>query len=708
MTNYTYYLSGPLKTSVDAKGQATSYSYDDLNRLTSTAYPDTTSESRTYDPSSNLLTRTSPNGSLISYTYDAANRLVKVSYPGSGGTVAYTYDQDGNRLSMVNPYATDYYSYDSRDRLTNQTEYVGVLRYQLLYAYDGLGKVLSIKYPDAYLLSMTYDGLARLKTVSSFATLHYTVNGKVSKILYGNGEVTTYSYDKNDRPRQILDTYHSTKEMDLNYSYDGTGNVLTINGNSESYGYDWLNRLTSSTGPWGSYTYVYDQVGNRIRMVQGSTTTVYCYGSFNRLTGYYTTTSCNSPAVSYTYDSNGNVVAKTGGWAYSYDYENRLTKVVQSGTTKQQNYYDGDGNRVKQVVGSSTFTYSFQGLNILYEKNVTGSTTTITKHFYAGSAQVAKMVGTTVYYLHEDALGSTRLVATASVTVTFSSNYVPYGQNYGVTGREVFMYTGKPLDSATGLYYYGARYYDDSIGRFITQDSYGGRMTDPQSLDRYVYARDNPERYTDLDGHYAGRMFTDADDPGFMATLAATTAPSGQTTYLAPTTTSTTYVGGSTVTTSTTTFVEPDGSVVTYTATGTTTRTTRGTATSTTGRTTAANPTELGPGGATEPTIGQSSSQNGLFGALAVIAGGMATGIALFGGGLDVASQIALRAGAQGTLAATIELATPLAAGAPFLFAAGFTTGYVIRTELNGQTPTTQGAWNAFWQGLGLSKPPFG
>ena len=69
-------------------------------------------------------------------------------------------------------------------------------------------------------------------------------------------------------------------------------------------------------------------------------------------------------------------------------------------------------NRVKQVAGSSAFTHSYQGLNILYEKNVTGSTTTVTKHFYADGLQVAKMVGSTVYYLHEDALGSVRLVAT--------------------------------------------------------------------------------------------------------------------------------------------------------------------------------------------------------------------------------------------------------------------------------------------------------
>ena len=85
-----------------------------------------------------------------------------------------------------------------------------------------------------------------------------------------------------------------------------------------------------------------------------------------------------SPSTAYTYDANGNMITRSGGWTYKYDYENRMVKVTHSGTTVQTNSYDGNGNRVKQVAGSSTFTYSYQGLNILYEKNVTGSTTTVT------------------------------------------------------------------------------------------------------------------------------------------------------------------------------------------------------------------------------------------------------------------------------------------------------------------------------------------
>jgi hypothetical protein len=68
-----------------------------------------------------------------------------------------------------------------------------------------------------------------------------------------------------------------------------------------------------------------------------------------------------------------------------------------------------------------------------------------------------------VYYLHQDALGSTRLVTNSAILALFSSNYIPYGIKYATLGKEELMYTGKPYATATGLYYYGARYCDSTI-----------------------------------------------------------------------------------------------------------------------------------------------------------------------------------------------------------------------------------------------------
>jgi len=72
------------------------------------------------------------------------------------------------------------------------------------------------------------------------------------------------------------------------------------------------------------------------------------------------------------------------------------------------------------------------------------------------------------------------------------------------------MYTDKPYDAATGLYYSMARFYDPTTGRFVTQDPYNGTKQQPLSQNRYVYALDNPMRYVDP----SGQMLVDDIDGG--------------------------------------------------------------------------------------------------------------------------------------------------------------------------------------------------
>jgi RHS repeat-associated protein len=88
--------------------------------------------------------------------------------------------------------------------------------------------------------------------------------------------------------------------------------------------------------------------------------------------------------------------------------------------------------------------------------------------------------------------------------------YYPYGEIKTNTGpvNVRFKYTGKEFDAEDGLYYYGARYYDPKLTRFISSDTIVPQPFYPQSLNRYAYAYNNPIVLRDLDGHYA-------PDPGF-------------------------------------------------------------------------------------------------------------------------------------------------------------------------------------------------
>ena len=110
-----------------------------------------------------------------------------------------------------------------------------------------------------------------------------------------------------------------------------------------------------------------------------------------------------------------------------------------------------------------------------------------------------------IRYYHGDHLGSSNLITNSDGNQISRYEYKPFGEvatSIGDPGSSIkHLYTGKELDD-TGLYYYGARYYDPLIGRFISPDSFVQAPSDPQSLNRYAYVRNNPLKYIDPTGHF--------------------------------------------------------------------------------------------------------------------------------------------------------------------------------------------------------------
>lgn len=123
---------------------------------------------------------------------------------------------------------------------------------------------------------------------------------------------------------------------------------------------------------------------------------------------------------------------------------------------------------------------------------------------------------------HPDPLSGTSVDTDEKGNLIGISDYEPYGanrihQNYS-DFTNPYLFTGKEKDNSTGLYYYGARYYDPVIGRFTTQDPWGGNIRDPQSFNKYSYARNNPLKYVDPNGaklelvgseQFTGKAFSD-------------------------------------------------------------------------------------------------------------------------------------------------------------------------------------------------------
>ncbi len=517
-TAYTYSTVGNLLQVTDSKNQITNYIYDNMNRLVRTNYPDTTFETRVYDNVGNLVSRTTQNNTVIQYSYDQINRLTKITYP-DGSSVTYLYDKDSNRLEMIDASSTTTYTYDPRGRLLSESRTINGQVYVLGYRYDAASNLIQLTYPDGYFVNYTYDQLNRIVAVGNLATITYRKNNEFSQVAYGNGVQTAYSYDQLGR-RTRIHTWNSTATLlDLNYAYDPNGNPTGVNGGGETYGYDELNRLTSAGGPFGTLSYSYDQVGNRLSEVVNGTGTTYSYGNYNKLLSAGSTT--------YTYDNNENTVSKSSGsnsWTYAYDYENRLKQVTLNGQSVLQASYDGDGRRIQTVTGDTTiYHYLANSWDPGYVKDLsTGVTTDVV---FAGSFRVGKVQGGVNYYYHLDRLGSVRLVTQSASIQSFTAKYLPYGTPYGTSGSESFQYTGKQLDVSTGLYYYGYRYYDGEVGRFISEDKapqrpnaplnpggiarsqvldeYGSEPLQPQSLNLYVYAMNNPLRYVDPTGGQA-------------------------------------------------------------------------------------------------------------------------------------------------------------------------------------------------------------
>ncbi|MBU7009814.1 MAG: RHS domain-containing protein [Theionarchaea archaeon] len=146
-----------------------------------------------------------------------------------------------------------------------------------------------------------------------------------------------------------------------------------------------------------------------------------------------------------------------------------------------------------------TTTYIYFGADTLYEENSTGSAA----HIYGPTGRIAKRTTinqeSNIYYYHTDHLGSTRLVTDSSKNIVSAITYHPFGESYSEEGSENYLFNGKEKD-ATGLYYYGARYYDPELGRFLTRDPLGGALLSPQSLNRYTYCLNNPLKYVDPTG----------------------------------------------------------------------------------------------------------------------------------------------------------------------------------------------------------------
>ncbi len=202
------------------------------------------------------------------------------------------------------------------------------------------------------------------------------------------------------------------------------------------------------------------------------------------------------------YDSNGNLV-NGPNLNYSYNSLNQLVNVSRDNILIAQYYYDENGNRIKTVEyggnNSNITTYYFGN----FVQIVNSSGTYNETYYYYNGGVIGKndSAGKTLYY-HSDILGSTSLITDNNSNQASYLTYEPFGK-LSSSSNEKFTYTGHEQDTESSLIYMKARYYDPEIGRFLKPDALVQDIYNPQDLNRYTYARNNPYRYTDPSGNFA-------------------------------------------------------------------------------------------------------------------------------------------------------------------------------------------------------------
>lgn len=459
-----YDTDGHLLKSVDGQGTETDYVYADPDgALTDVKYPATPSLNHhmAYDSFGRTSAITDGSGTVQFGTgttpgYDDAGHVlaVQTTYMGlPARTLSYAYYPNGSRQSMGTPAGSFAYSYDKDGRLQSLT--------------NPFSETCQWTYPDTQPIST--------QTLANGATTTYTQNQI--------GQMT-------DLTTKVAGAITSEFSVPATGGYDGIGNRTSVTATvpalpsasgSTAYQYDQKDQLTSETSQrGGGYTngFGYDPAGNPTTF-RGSGPNI--FGVDNQITG-----------AGYVYDGNGNPTTYKGA-AVTYDAEDNPT-VFGSQLTAG---YTGSGLRAwKQGSGGGKTYFLYDGAAPVCEMDASGAVTATNTFGGSGLLSRHTSAGSTFYTFDERGNVAQRL--NAAGTPTSTDSYDAYGASatappdpFGF-GAQFGYYT----DAETGLALCQHRYYDNSVGRFLTRDPIGYAG----GLNLYAYCANNPVSSADPSG----------------------------------------------------------------------------------------------------------------------------------------------------------------------------------------------------------------